>query len=133
MDLRSAMTCAQCLKRVFRIDVETCQACGGAVKIIANIKGPVLIGKNLAHVVETAPVHKSCGCRGRVHCPTGRSENSHITRPGYRPDRDEAVLAAAGRTDHHYGQRKRLESRVETGLRVIGSRVFSWIQARVRM
>jgi len=37
----AAMTWAQRLKRVFNIDIETCSACGGAVKVIACIKDPV--------------------------------------------------------------------------------------------
>jgi len=32
------MTWAQRLKRVFRIDIETCEYCGGAVRIIAGIR-----------------------------------------------------------------------------------------------
>jgi hypothetical protein len=52
---RSAMTWAQRLKRVFRIDVETCQACGGAVKIIASIEDPVIIKKILAHLEQAEP------------------------------------------------------------------------------
>jgi len=32
---RASMTWAQRLKRVFQIDVETCRACGGAIRIIA--------------------------------------------------------------------------------------------------
>ncbi len=55
---RSAMTWAQRLKRVFGIDIETCQACGGAVKIIASIEDPAVIGKILAHVGEAAPVRE---------------------------------------------------------------------------
>ena len=34
----TAMTWAQRLKRVFNIDIETCQACGGPMKIIACIR-----------------------------------------------------------------------------------------------
>ena len=49
---------AQCLKRVFRIDVETCQACGRAVKIIASIVDPVVIRKILAHLEQAAPVRE---------------------------------------------------------------------------
>ncbi len=37
---RAAMTWAQRLKRVFNIDIETCPACGGAVRIIACIEDP---------------------------------------------------------------------------------------------
>ncbi len=44
------MTWAQRLKRVFGIDIETCAACGGAVRIIACIEGPEVIEKILAHL-----------------------------------------------------------------------------------
>ena len=44
------MTWAQRLKRVFGIDVETCPACGGAVRIIACIEDPVVIEKILTHL-----------------------------------------------------------------------------------
>jgi len=37
---RAAMTWAQRLKRVFGIDIETCPACGGAVRIIESIEAP---------------------------------------------------------------------------------------------
>jgi hypothetical protein len=43
----------QRLKRVFRIDVETGQDCGGAVRIIASIDDPAVMGTILAHVGET--------------------------------------------------------------------------------
>ena len=32
-----SMTWAQCLKRVFAIDIEKCEKCGGPVRIIASI------------------------------------------------------------------------------------------------
>jgi hypothetical protein len=41
---RAAMTWAQRLKRVFGIDIETCPACGGALRIIA-IEDPAVIKK----------------------------------------------------------------------------------------
>jgi hypothetical protein len=47
---RAAMTWAQRLKRVFGIDIETCRACGGAVRIIASIEDPKVIEKILAHL-----------------------------------------------------------------------------------
>ena len=47
---RAAMTWAQRLKRVFGIDIETCEACGGAVRIIACIEDPAVIEKILAHL-----------------------------------------------------------------------------------
>ena len=46
------MTWAQRLKRVFGIDIETCGACGGAVKVIACIEDPVVIEKILTHWQE---------------------------------------------------------------------------------
>ena len=47
---RASMTWAQRLKRVFNIDIETCRACGGAVRIIACIEDPAVIEKILAHL-----------------------------------------------------------------------------------
>ena len=47
---RAAMTWAQRLKRVFGIDIETCPACGGAVRIVACIEDPAVIEKILAHL-----------------------------------------------------------------------------------
>ena len=47
---RASMTWAQRLKRVFNIDIETCQECGGSVRIIACIEDPVVIKKILAHL-----------------------------------------------------------------------------------
>ena len=52
---RAAMTWAQRLKRVFGIDIETCSACGGAVRIIACIEDPAIIEKILAHLNANAP------------------------------------------------------------------------------
>ena len=49
---RGAMTWAQRLRRVFHIDIETCTACGGAVRVMASIEDPTVIGKILAHVGE---------------------------------------------------------------------------------
>ena len=52
---RASMTWAQRLKRVFGIDIETCQACGGAVKIIACIEDQDVIEKILTHLDEKTP------------------------------------------------------------------------------
>ena len=49
----AAMTWAQRLKRVFNIAIETCSACGAAVKVIACIEDPVVIRKILDHLKET--------------------------------------------------------------------------------
>ena len=61
----AAMTWAQRLKRVFNIDIETCNRCGGAVKIIACIEDPAVIETILAHLnkkvasAKPAPLHES--------------------------------------------------------------------------
>ena len=47
---RAAMTWAQRLKRVFGIDIQTCPACGGAVRIIACIEDADVIEKILTHL-----------------------------------------------------------------------------------
>jgi len=46
------MTWAQRLKRVFGIDIETCQQCGGVVKVLASIEDPVVIAKILSHLTQ---------------------------------------------------------------------------------
>jgi hypothetical protein len=51
----ASMTWAQPLKRVFGIDVETCPACGGEVRIMACIEDPDVIEKILNHVEEKSP------------------------------------------------------------------------------
>jgi len=50
----AAMTWAQRLKRVFNIDITTCEACGGAVKVIASIEDPVVIKQILACLERNA-------------------------------------------------------------------------------
>ena len=47
---RAAMTWAQRLKQVFGIDIETCPACGGTVRIIACFEDPDVIETILAHL-----------------------------------------------------------------------------------
>ena len=56
---RVAMNCAQRLKRVFNIDIETCVACGGAVRLIACIEDPVVIKKILSHLACKAATKES--------------------------------------------------------------------------
>ena len=45
-----SMTWAQRLKRVFAIDIEKCEKCGGPVRIIASIEDPEVIQKILKHL-----------------------------------------------------------------------------------
>ena len=49
-DRHAAMTWAQRLKRVFKIDIETCETCGGKMKVIASIEDPAVIKRMLAHL-----------------------------------------------------------------------------------
>ena len=51
---RASMTWAKRLKRVFKIDIETCSECGGDVHIIASIEDPGVIRKILAHLDDHA-------------------------------------------------------------------------------
>jgi hypothetical protein len=46
------MTWAQRLKRVFKIDVETCRVCGGTARVIACIEDPVVIKKILTYMED---------------------------------------------------------------------------------
>lgn len=69
---RSALRWAQRLKRVFKVDVETCPKCGGSVKIIASIEDPPVIERILNHpaardsagLVAESPA--SSAARGRL-------------------------------------------------------------------
>ena len=49
-----SMTWAQRLKRVLKIDIETCDHCGGALKVIASIEDPAVINKILEHLDRRA-------------------------------------------------------------------------------
>lgn len=52
-DAQERLSWAQRLKRVFRIDIESCERCGGKVRIIASIEDPQVIGRILAHLEQT--------------------------------------------------------------------------------
>jgi ribosomal protein S27E len=52
---RASMTWAKRLKRVFNIDIETCNECGGDVKIIASIEDPAVIKKILDYLDDNTP------------------------------------------------------------------------------
>ncbi len=49
-----SMTWAQRLKRVFQIAIESCEHCGGAVKVIASIEDPAVIKQILDHLARRA-------------------------------------------------------------------------------
>jgi hypothetical protein len=50
---RGAMTWAERLKRVFNIDMKSCEACGGVVNVVSCIEDPVVINKILSHISMT--------------------------------------------------------------------------------
>jgi hypothetical protein len=49
------MSWAQRLRRVFNIDIETCERCGGAMKIVACIVDPAVIRKLLRRAAPAGP------------------------------------------------------------------------------
>jgi hypothetical protein len=67
---RPSMTWAQRLKRVFGIDIETCPACGGAVKVIACIEDPVVIKRILDHLKQKADANEPRPLPERLAPPT---------------------------------------------------------------
>lgn len=48
------MTWAQHLKRVVKIDTETCNRCGGGVQIIASSEDPAVIKRIVGHIEHRA-------------------------------------------------------------------------------
>ncbi len=58
VERRAAMTWAQRLKRVFNIDIETCEHWAGQVKVSANIEAPVGIKKSLEHLKNKASTNE---------------------------------------------------------------------------
>ena len=46
------MTWMQRLQRLFGIDIETCERCGGKVKVIASIEDPAVIAYTLKHLKQ---------------------------------------------------------------------------------
>jgi hypothetical protein len=54
----ASMRWAQRLKRVFKIDIETCSACGDAMKVIACIEAPVVIKQILDHLKHKAEIRE---------------------------------------------------------------------------
>ena len=76
---RASMTWAQRLKRAFNIDIDTCRACGGGVKVIACIEDPLVIKKILTHLRGQGRHH-----RATCSADTGTSMTRNST--GCNPD-----------------------------------------------
>ena len=71
---RASMTWAKRLKRVFNLDVETCDKCGGDVRIVASIEVPAVIRTILAHLDNTASSSAAAllpDCRASPNLPAG--------------------------------------------------------------
>jgi hypothetical protein len=97
----SAMGWAQRLRRVFSIDIERCERCGGAVRIIACTEDPELIEKILQHVglgaaaagepLPRAPPYNTppSSPRGGWPCSAGvtRKAGPPLSRPNSPPRR----------------------------------------------
>jgi len=72
--LTFSMTWAKRLKRVFDIDITTCDKCGADVRIVASIKDPAVIQKILAHLDSTANSAATAllpDCRASPGLPVG--------------------------------------------------------------
>ena len=64
-----AMNWAQRLKRVFKLDLQSCEGCGGQVRVIASIEDPLVIGKILEHLERSGPGTAGAGQRPEVRGP----------------------------------------------------------------
>ena len=67
-----AMTWAQRLKRVFKLDLTSCEGCGGQVRVLACIEDPLVIGKILGHLETQQAVLVGEGRRPEVRRPEVR-------------------------------------------------------------
>jgi len=63
------MNWARLLKRVFHIDIESCQQCQGKVRIIASIEEPPVITKILDHLGLASTPPRIFGPRGPPPSP----------------------------------------------------------------
>jgi hypothetical protein len=69
---RASTSWAQRLKRVFNIDIETCQACCRLVRIVACIGDPVVIKKILDHLDQQGTPPATVVLPERRAPPVGR-------------------------------------------------------------
>ena len=69
---RRLITWAQRLKRVFNIDVEICDHCGGSVKVIAGIEDQPVIDKILAHLLKKGELPTTADTLPEITPPTSQ-------------------------------------------------------------
>ncbi|MSR09911.1 MAG: hypothetical protein EXR82_10430, partial [Gammaproteobacteria bacterium] len=43
------------MKRVFQLDLGSCEGCGGQVRVVACLEDPLVIGKILEHLARSGP------------------------------------------------------------------------------
>jgi hypothetical protein len=92
-----AMNRAKRLKRVFGIEIDTCQRCGGMLRIIASIEQPAVIAEILAHLERTAPQPTQPGLPLGARAPPGlRIEAPSTAGSGSPYSRFREVDCAAG-------------------------------------
>jgi hypothetical protein len=67
-DRQRALTWAQRLKRVFALEIETCQRCGGRRRGIASIEAPLVIARILEHIdVDLAALRRRQAHSGKEY------------------------------------------------------------------
>lgn len=81
----------QRLKRVFAIEIEKCEKCGGSLRIVASIEDPNVIEKILKHLgpdqAPSARIAKSAACCSHYNQPgstnaTSNSRHRSLDRRG---------------------------------------------------
>jgi len=117
VERRAAMTWTQRLKRVFNIDIETCNSCGGPVKIIACIKDPVVVERILRYLERKA----ACGATRRLP-PVGRRPRpvcsaNPLNHASSRCD----IEAAAGSLSSRAWKRSKYRAEIQTLCRPSGA------------
>ena len=96
VDRRASMSWAQRLKRVFGIDIETCPACGGAVRLFACLPDPVVIEKTGESFWPRASALHCESCRSaRRLCPTELGRRTEPF-PIHAAPQNEAATVNAG-------------------------------------
>ncbi len=81
-----AMNWAKRLKRVFGIEIDTGQRCGGTLRIVGSIEQPEVIANILAHRERTAPLQpKQPEVPLGARAPPEQSTLQGIQRPPLRP------------------------------------------------
>lgn len=78
--VKTRVTWARLLKRVFAIDVENCHLCGAKMKIVACIEDPPIIRKILSHLGLTPHPPSIWSARGP---PTAPIDEDHQQFPDY--------------------------------------------------